>query len=307
MEIHRSLSALCVRALTESMDVRTMTHLIKRLIPGFDIYERSGFPESLSIPNRDAAQFIVSDVIREGLFLEFVAMLIEVQEDGIMGRNYQVSYLRGIVRGVFDMGYMFDQETAMFIEDPRYRKTRNWGALQKGTFYTFAFLHADIVGNTALVREHPKQVIEQTYADLRAIVQKVVEKRNGRIWAWEGDGGLAAFYFAGKHTKAAFSAIEIIHELFFYNRLNCKLNEQLRLRLAVHSGECEYTDRDDDLIKSEPIRQLIDIEKGHTKPDSVTISPVVRNMLDSLLATAFKPIEEASHYTYYTYAVVWEA
>jgi hypothetical protein len=48
------------------------------------------------------------------------------------------------------------------------------------------------------VRKYPADVIEKTYEDLRLMVEGAIDKRNGRIWSWEGDGGLVAFFFSHK-------------------------------------------------------------------------------------------------------------
>lgn len=68
MVVSRTIKTLCSKALSEAMDVRTMYHVVRRIIPDYDIYKRTGFPESFAIPNRDAADAIISDIIKEDLF-----------------------------------------------------------------------------------------------------------------------------------------------------------------------------------------------------------------------------------------------
>lgn len=111
------------------------------------------------------------------------------------------------------------------------------------------------------------------------------EKRNGRIWNWEGDGGLAAFYFSQKNNSAVLSAMEIIHELFIYNMVGCRMDERLKVRIAVHSGPCQYRHNFED-ISSDTIKKIVEIEFKYTKPDSVTFSSsVYLTLLPFILTT----------------------
>lgn len=289
IKISSRLRTQCIRALSESMETRTMTHLIRELFPDYDIHARTGFPESLAIPNVDVARQIVKDVIDAERFVNFVALLIKIQEEGAMGRRYPIAYLRDIIKGVYDMGFIYDKVNRMFVEDPHVRHTRNWGVLQPGVEYTMGFLAVDIVGNSDLVKNHSDQAIQQTYQDLRDIVHASIIKRNGRIWHWEGDGGLAAFFFGNKHMSAAASAMEILHELFIYNRIRCRLEKKLKVRIGVHGGPCEYTDNEEELEKIVTVNETVGFEKK-SPSDTVTISVVVKVMLEDIISQKFKAV-----------------
>lgn len=302
-----NLPAMCARALSESMDIRTMTAVVREIIPNYDIHERTGFPPSIAIPSQDVARQIVSDVIQESRLLQLISSLIDMHELGRMGRRYPIPNIRAIVQEVLENGYLFDQENRMFVENPTVRKTRNWGALAPGHEYTIAFLRVDIVENSQLVRNYSASTIQKAYGALRDIVTVAVEKRNGRVWRWEGDGGLAAFFFNDKHQKATLAAMEIVHELHIYNLIGCPLSSPLAARIAVHSGPVDYTDSDESLKQSPTLSKLVEIEEQHTRPLSVTISSVVKVMLDSLLSSEFIPLSNDSQGMYFNYSLQWEA
>jgi hypothetical protein len=270
-----------------------------------DIYKRTGYPQNLPIPNKNAAAQIVKDVRDNGLFLHFVDLLIGVSEGGLMGRKYRVPHLREILAEINKAGFLYDPEFKMFVENPRIRKTKNWGILRELEEYIFTFLSIDIVGNSDLVRKYPDKIIQKTYSDLRKIVQDAVEKRNGRIWNWEGDGGLIAFYFSHKNNAASLSAMEIIHELFLYNLIRCRLDEPLRVRIAVHSGPSEFRYNYED-IKSDTIKNIEEIESKYTKPNSVTYSNNVYHMLDNILAEQLSPIKSDKDSSFFKYELKWE-
>ncbi len=288
-KVPQNLTNLCIRALTESMDIRTMNHLITNLIPNYDIYKQTGFPSSIAIPNIDVARQITTDVIQSGRFLAFVRALVDAQDTGIMGRKYTISFLREIIKGTYDLGFIFDNTNRMFVENPNFRKTRNWGVLEEGREYILVFLDIDIAGNSKLVRSNPPETIQKTYKDLRSIVSTSIEKRNGRIWKWEGDGGLVAFFFGDKHTAAVLSGMEIMNELFIYNRVSCVLDEPLTVRIGIHGGSCEYSANEEQLEKLETIEETHDLEKS-ADLDSVYISVVVKVMLDEFLSVHFPAV-----------------
>ena len=56
MRVKAGVRTLAQRALCESMDVKTMVHLVRRLLPSYDLCERNGFPLAVPIPNRTAAR-----------------------------------------------------------------------------------------------------------------------------------------------------------------------------------------------------------------------------------------------------------
>ncbi len=307
MQIPSSIVSLTTRAFSESMDVNLMTHVAKDIIDSYDLFARTGFRESMVVPQRDAARQIVQDMVKSGKFFYFLALLIQLHTTGYKGRIYPIKYIKDIVTMIkAELGYIYDNENNFFVEDPSVRRTRNWGAFLDGEEYALSFLRIDIVENSQLVRKYPENHIQATYRDLRTIVEKSIEKRNGRIWNWEGDGGLVAFYFANKNLLAALSGMEIINELFIYNLLRCRLPEPIKVRVAVHSGLCMYTQNIDDLLKDDSIKETVMIESKHTKPNSMTISNAVSSKLDASLLKGFKTITRDGGARFHSYSIQLE-
>ena len=305
MKVSGKLEGLAVRALSESMDVHTMTVVARRLFDNYDLYDRTGFPDNLSIPNRNAANQIVKDIRENDRFLDFVTLLIESHETGLKGRKYRIPYLREIVGEMMKEGLIYDEATKLFFEDPRLRKTKNWGVLREQVEYLFTFLRLDIVGNTGLVRRNDEETVMETYQDLREIAQGIVERRNGRIWNWEGDGGLAAFHFSNKDNHAALSAMEIMNELYLYNLMRCRLRNPLSVRMAVHSGPCEYRERFEE-IHCDTIKAVWELESKFTKPNTVSFSGMVYRNLSSLIVEMLEPIKDDPENVCYRYELQWE-
>jgi hypothetical protein len=306
MKIKTSSYSLLTRTLIDSFSIQIMKVIINHLIQGYDFHERTGIPENIPIQKTEAARQIVSDIKANNLFTKFVSLLVDIHYNGLTGRKYPVHNIGNLIREIQDYGYLYDKKNRMFVEDPNLRVTRNWGVLQEGEDYIFTFLRLDIVGNTKLVKKYPNEIIKSTYSDLHEVVKQTVIKRHGRIWSWEGDGGLVAFHFSNRNQKAMLSAMEIINRVFLYNCFECKLKQPIELRVAVHTGGCEYTESEEMIKDSETIKQIIEIESKHTEPNTVTISDTAWINLDPILADSMIPVKIGPRKSYYRYMLQWE-
>jgi hypothetical protein len=310
MVMKRHVRRLAINSLTEALDIKTMLYMANLLMTGYDsdyVYNRTGFPRNMPMPPREVARQIIDDVNSLGLYLDFVTLLIRMQEEGMKARHYRIPYLRELLNDILEEGYIYEPTRKMFIEDAGIRRTPNWGVLRSDEEMTFSFLRVDIVGNSDLVRKYPSDLIRTTYRDFKNIVVSSVGKRNARIWNWEGDGGLAAFYFSPNiHQSAVLSAMEILHELFLYNRLKSPLDEALSIRLAVHSGPCSFSSNPSDLERNETIITIKDLEKNNTAANSLSISRTVFVMLDPLIVKQFDTIQRNLKTECYSYRIRWE-
>lgn len=294
------LVRMIIDSLARSMHVHRMVKLAARVIPGYNLYQRSGFPESIAIPQIDAARQIVRDIEQSDLLARFVEVLIDVHENGVMGRKFPISLLPQIINEIESMGYAYRIQDGIFIESEDGVKTKGWSVLREGLFYDFSFLRVDIVGNTELVRMYPEKEISRLYSDLQELFGRLVENREGRVWNWEGDGGLAAFYFSNKNIDATICGIELLLELFLYNLLERPIRKPLALRVAVHTGQCRFLNNTEQ-IESETLKRVNLIESQQTEANSLTISPGVYSDLGGKLASLFQPFEISSQNFLYKY------
>jgi hypothetical protein len=54
--------------------------------------------------------------------------------------------------------------------------------------------------------------------DLKDIVDIAIERRNCKVWRWEGDGGFVAFYFSDKNLLAVVRRLPPAVYLIFIKR-----------------------------------------------------------------------------------------
>ena len=299
------LQQLLARALNESMSTDLMVRLARRIVPDYDIYERTGFRRSMGIPSLEVAGQIARD-LGEGIpLLRFVEALIEVDGTGFMGSRIRVRGLEPLLREVETLGYAYDGDLRLFMETAEAARTRTWSYLQEGQTQELSFLKIDVVASSKLVRSHAKAKIDRAYRDLQRIVVAAVYRRNGRVWNWEGDGGVLAFLFGDKNVQAALAGMEIVLELFLYNTFRCTLGAPLSVRIAVHTGPCPYHESFE-RIQSDTLRRLALIESRFTLPDSVTLSPGVYSDLGPKLSRFFEPFPGDAGGQLYRYCLRWE-
>ncbi len=284
------LRQLLVKSLVESMSSDLMVKVAAQVVTDYDIYERTGYQRSIPIPPLEVASQIVRDVHGSTRELRLVERLIVLDETGFMGRRVPVRSLATVVREVESLGYLYDQATGMFLEGPGFAKTGAWSYLREGETYELAFIRIDVAGSTPVVRSEPQAAVHGAWGALKSIAAAVVERRGGRLWHWEGDGGVAAFLFGGRTVQAALAGMEIQLELFMWNTFRCRLGCPLRVRVAVHAGPCQYRDcfaR----IQSDTLRRLELIESRHTEPGSMTISAGIHSDLGPKLSRLFTAFE----------------
>jgi len=298
---------MAVRALCESMAVKLMVQLAQELIPDYDLHKRFGSRESISIPTANAAKQIIDDICAGELFPQFVQLLVRAQDTGFRGRKYPIAYLSHLIHGIGSAGYIYDRENGMFIEDSSVRTSPNWGVLREGMDYDMTFLRFDIAGNTRLVRSNPRQKVEKTYQDLFRVVNASLARRNGRMWNFQGDGGLAAFCFSRKDMQATTCAVDVLHELFLYNKVSCILSKPLSVRFAIHSGRCIYNSNTESLKKNDVIKEIGDIEAKYTGLDSITITSKVHVCLDKRISDMFALGREKYIHNLYHYNLCLES
>ncbi len=293
MKVQGALSQMLKKSLYESLNADMLQRIAMDVIADYDLRARTGFPPNIPLQGQTAASRLVDDIIEEDLVLHFVERLALLDQEGFMGRSYRIGGLREIFKAIGAEGYLWDAETGRFMEDPRIRRTQNWGRLIPGEELRFSLLRVDVVKNSLIVKSHGETAARGAFEDLRAIIAKCAERRSGRMWSWEGDGALAAFLFGHSTTSSVLAGMALLHDLFIYNRAYNRIGESVRIRAAVHTGPIRYVPDVGEILKQETCLEVVESESRWTPPDALSISPAVAGTLDRVLLDRFKPAPEA--------------
>jgi hypothetical protein len=292
MKVRSALAQMLKKYLNESLAPDMLERMAKDVMPDYDLRSRAGYPPNIPMQGLTAASRIVDDIVDEGLFLHFVERLARLDHEGFMGRSYRIAGLRELFKCVGAEGYLWDPETSRFMEDPRIRRTQNWGRLVQGEELRFSLLRVDVVKNSRIVKVHGEAAARGAYEDLRAILTRVVERRSGRIWSSEGDGVLASFLFGHSTTSSVLAGMALVHELFIYNLAYNRIGEPLRVRAAAHTGPIRYLPDVSEMLKQETCMEVLEAEARWTPPDGLSITPAVAGTLDRVILDRFKSAAE---------------
>jgi class 3 adenylate cyclase len=281
-------SRFCRKCLAQSLPVDMMVRLARLIYPDYNIYRRVGLSEGMPISNLSAAQCIVLDVIKGGRFIDFVETLIQIDAKGYMGRRYALKGLNDVVTGLMQDGYSYDQVSGQFFENQQERISPNWGRIKEGEDREMTLLRLDMAGSSQLVRQNPRDKIEKAYADMRLIISRAVTSRLGRLWVWEGDGALAAFLFGDMEKSAVYCGMEILHEIFFYNRLKNPLLSPINIRIGVNIGSIRYFSDEAQRLQNDAVKQTIRLEAA-AAVNSMGVSYNIYITMDQNTLSLFSP------------------
>ncbi len=293
------------KALSESVDPRTMVHLVREIIPDYEIKTDKNLPESFTPTRLEMAAQIVNDIRAHNLIIPFLNVLLRIQFIGYMGRKYKISGFPDLLKSLYEMGFSLDGKSGAIYENPAYRVSRNWGILQEGIDYPFCFMWTDVVSYSNIVKNCKKDEVQKFYKEYMHIVRSNVEKRNGRIWIVDGDGILSSFHFSNSNQSTVLCAIEIMHTIYDYNLFSNSIKLPLQVRVSIESGTCEYSDNHEDTKKNETIQKTISNEKI-AKPNSVMISRNVAMSIDEMITAALYTDTNSTSADYYYYSLDWE-
>jgi hypothetical protein len=288
MKIKAATASACRKCLVRSLELADILRFARKVIPNYDIYERMGLSEKLPLADQTAAARLIQDLDDEGLFFTFVELLIEIARAGFMGKKYQLLGLEDLIDCIDEDGYVFDRERGEFYESSVYGQTMNWARLFEGEERQMTFLRLDVVGNSLLVKKNPADKIKAAYDAINRVFTGAVVRRQGRVWSWEGDGALAAFCFGQQEKSAVFAGMEILNELWFFNRLENPLLSPVKVRMAAHVGKARYFADSLERLKNESVKQTVKLE-GEVPHDSLGISYNLSITMDQGLLGLFGP------------------
>ena len=302
MVIKSANTRSCKKGLQVSLSVDMMICFAKLVNPNYDIYRRCGISEGMPISNEYAANRIVTDMVQDGYYIDFVEELIRINTNGYMGNQHTIWGLNDVITGIKNEGYSYDKVSGQFYENQNKRISPNWGRLQEGDERKMAVLRMDIAKNSELVKSNPRSKIEKAYNDIRSIVNRAVVNRMGRLWYWEGDGALAAFLFGPTEKMAVYAGIEILHELFFYNKLYNPLSSPINIRLGAQIGQVKYSGKETERLKNETVKQAILLE-NLSSSNSLGVSYNLYITMDQNSLSLFGPEKTKGSCKYRLYTV----
>ncbi len=254
--------------------------------PDIDFYKLTGYTENLSIPTKEAAVKAVDYFHETKKLIPLLNLIIQSAIVGFKGEKVVFNNLKHIFHEIVESGYNYNPEINKIVIIEKSGKRTDWGFLEEGLIYNFCFVSIDICDNSKLFQKYETSIIRQTYQNFKNLIKNIIEKRDGRIWAWEGDGGIAAFHIKDYINQAVLAAIDILSAMPIFNATSNYIDDDILIRIGINAGDAEYKN-DIDMIDSESINKAKIIEKKHTYPMSISIFYHTYQHLDAIIKNYF--------------------
>ena len=281
------LKKLIAEDLYRAFTLRELRKFCWIIQPDLDLYKLTGHTENLSIPIKEAAFNVVEHFHRTKKLIPLLNLIIHSAKVGFKGEQVVFNNLKKIFHEMIECGYKYNPEINKIIIIEKNGKRTDWGFLEEGLIYNFSFISIDICENSKLFQKYETSIIRQTYQNFKNIVKSLVEKRDGRIWTWEGDGGIAAFHIKDYINQSILSAIDILSAMPIFNSTSNYINDDILIRIGINVGDAQYKE-DVDMIDSDSINKTRIIEKKHTYPMSISVTYNTYQHLDSIIKHYFQ-------------------
>lgn len=280
------LKRLIAEDLYRAFNISELKSFCSTIQMDLDLYKITGYSENLSIPTKEAAVKIVDYFHETKKLIPLLNLIIHAAKVGFKGEKVVFNNLKNIFHEINESGYKYNPEINKIVIIEKSGKRTDWGFLEEGLVYNFCFVSIDICDNSKLFRKYDTAIIRQTYQNFKNLIKNIIEKRDGRIWTWEGDGGVAAFHIKDYINQSVLAAIDILSAMPIFNTTSNYIDDDILIRIGINAGDAEYKN-DIDMIDSESINKTKLIEKKHTYPMSISINYHTYQHLDSIIKNYF--------------------
>lgn len=274
------LKRLITEDFARAFTTQELAGFTRNLMPNINFYSLTGYPLNTPIPRKEAAKQVTDYICSINKLPQLLNLYISACNDGFRGEKLNFNNRKYIYLEMNECGLTYNSQLNKVVFKDQFKKRNDWGFLEEEKEYIFSFISIDIVKNSYLVRSNDNDLVRQTYKNFKNLVDQAVEKRKGRIWNWEGDGGLLVFHLNDFINLSVLTAVDIITSMPVFNNTQNLLNDEIQIRIAINVGPARYS-HDQATINSPAIVKVREIEKHFTDIMSITISHVTYQHIDS--------------------------
>ena len=266
----RSLTFKDVETIGSDMFTKYSTHNIENVV------------DTVSISPLNASKSLVTECEGKKKLEQLVSIVLQLDGNLLNGRIVDVKGLDNFLYRLTKSGICFDYNKRKLVSIDREKEhLKNWGVLRDGKEYYVVVASVDICGNSKLVKKHKSKVMEKVYYKLWEHLRHQLDRYEGRIWSWAGDGGILAFRDTGDITQSVCCCQEILFTLPIFNLLPSKpIKDDIVLRIGMDYGKIKYFE-DTGRIVSDVINYAAHLEKKGTDPNGFSISDTIYKRIPS--------------------------
>ncbi|MCB1325683.1 MAG: hypothetical protein H7A21_09145 [Spirochaetales bacterium] len=292
-----------LESLSISLNAEQVQSLMQEVDPEFDLGRATGFVGDVIIPRQIAVQTALSYFASEKDLMQFVGVCLRRDGSFIRGVQLQIRNRQGLLAALRREDWVYESDTGVIKRVQQDHLTADWGYLRTGREYAFCFCSFDVVGSSVLRESNVKQDIERTLDRLYDHVRKRVEARDGRIWQWSGDGGLAAFVDRYSIERSTIAMIDVLTHLPEFNLRDSVLEpgSDIKLRIAMHHASIAF--HEEMSRHSHPEIEVAENLQAETQPDTIWMTHAVFGLLPNEIKKGFRERGDYRHYRVYEYAL----
>lgn len=167
----------------------------------------------------------------------------------------------------------------------------SWDSLKDDGYYDFALVSINVSTDRYAVGRYSELSKEKIYSQIKQELEVEVKRFGGRIWLWNNGSGLLAFHFGDAVNCAVLAAISFYNNFFLTCIKKLKLDELLKIKLAVHWGNSIYHKSNTENITSDTLNSLIHLINNFAPDDSIMITGDVYEQLSVRVKNYFAETE----------------
>lgn len=254
----------------------------------YDTHKLEGLSKVVSMSPATAAKRLVSECIERGRLEVLVVTLVQLDGNYLNDKIVHVRDLDNLLYHQAQHGMVYDEKRRKFMDVSKDRALMsNWGSLRDKKKYELTIGSVDIVKNSVLVKKYGEPTMERVYKQLSEFFRATMIPYDGRVWSWQGDGGIIAFPDKQDVNLSVSCCMSLLMTIPLFNvRPENPITDDIALRIALDRGELRFF-KDTGSIVSEVINYAAHLEKSGTETNGLSISDKIYSELSPKIKKIF--------------------
>ncbi len=288
MEFYETIQRDLIEILSKSFTFKDLETIGRDIFGEYSTHQLEKTNPTVSIAPANAARRLVVECMERKKLEMLINTLMQLDGSYLNDRVVKLFHIENFLYNLTLHGIIYDFEKRKMVELKKDRSLLpNWGSLRDGKNYDLTVASIDIVGNSKLVRAHGTHTMEKVYHLLLSFIRSKLATCEGRVWSWQGDGGLIAFPKGQDPTLSVSCCLEILLTLPIYNFHPGKsIKDDVILRIGMDHGPVKFfmnTGR----IVSETINYAAHLEKSGTESWGLSVSDSIHAKMTDKLQKIF--------------------
>lgn len=166
-------------------------------------------------------------------------------------------------------------------------KNTDWNNLKNNESYELSLVMIEIVLLEKNIGQYTKAIIDKIYFNIRNEINKIAKMFGGKLWYWNNNNGVIAFYFEDKVNCSMLAAIYFYTHFFQICMEVLKLNNIPNFKIGINEGKTVFNYLNTGEITSNIINSLSHLTKKHTENDCLNITENVYKKINPRLHKYF--------------------